>query len=92
MAGDFVIFDTDILIWVGRGNHKAASFIDKTGERFLSVQTYMELLQGAKNKADLQQIKDFLSLYDFTVLPFSEKPTFCPLLRRSSHPEIHKAR
>ena len=45
-----MIFDTDIFIWVQRGNAKAAALIDGTNNRFLSVQTYMELLQCAKDK------------------------------------------
>jgi len=42
-----MIFDTDILIWVQRGNEKAARLIEKTEDRYLSIQSYMELLQGA---------------------------------------------
>ena len=45
-----MILDTDVFIWVQRGNRKAAALIDNEAERFLSVQTLMELLQCAKNK------------------------------------------
>jgi predicted nucleic acid-binding protein len=38
-----VIFDTDILIWIQRGNEKAAALVDKTSERYLSVFSQMEL-------------------------------------------------
>ena len=67
-----MIFDTDIFIWIQRGNQKAATLIDKETERYLSVMSYMELLQGAYNKIHHQYIKDFLSSYGFIVLPFSE--------------------
>jgi len=67
-----VIFDTDIFIRIQRGNQKAATLIDKETERYLSVMSYMELLQGAYNKIHHQYIKDFLSSYGFIVLPFSE--------------------
>ena len=40
--------------------------------RFLSIQTYMELLQGAKNKEQHLYIKDFIASFDFMILPFSE--------------------
>ena len=44
-----MLFDMDIFIWVQRGNLKAAHLIERTEERFLSAQTYMELLQSASN-------------------------------------------
>jgi len=67
-----VIFDTDIFIWVQRGNVKAADLIDKEYERLLSVQTYMELLQGAKNRSQHRYIIDFIKDFNFKTLPFSE--------------------
>jgi predicted nucleic acid-binding protein len=66
-----MIFDTDILIWVQRGNLKAASLIQKAPARFLSVQTYMELLQGARDKQQHRLIKRFIADFSFSVLPFS---------------------
>lgn len=67
-----MIFDTDILIWVQRGNKKAAALIENEGKRFISVQTHMELLQGARNKTDHKYIKDFLHDFKFITLPFTE--------------------
>jgi len=67
-----MIFDTDVFIWVQRGNEKAAEAIDRTDERFLSVQTYMELLQTAQNSNQQKYIKDFLYSCGFAVLPFTE--------------------
>jgi predicted nucleic acid-binding protein len=52
-AGDAsVLFDTDLFVWVQRGNPKAAALIEREPIRFLSVQTYLELLQGARNTAE----------------------------------------
>lgn len=67
-----MIFDTDIFIWVQRGNEKAAKLINNTEERYLSIQTYMELLQSADNRNQHEYIKDFISSYGFIILPFSE--------------------
>jgi len=67
-----MIFDTDIFIWVERGNKKAAMLMEKTEERFLSIQTYMELLQCAKNKTQHKYVKDFLNSFGFIVLPLTE--------------------
>lgn len=66
------LFDTDIFIWVQRGNFQAASLIERTEKRYLSAQTYMELLQGARNKKQHQQIKSFLVALDFIILPLTE--------------------
>jgi len=67
-----MIFDTDIFIWVQRGNEKAARLMEKTEHRYLSIQTYMELLQGAKDKTQHKYVKNFITAYDFMVLPFTE--------------------
>lgn len=67
-----MIFDTDIFIWAQRGNEKAVIMMEHSEERFLSVQTYMELFQGAKNKSQHKYVKDFLSSFGFAVLPLTE--------------------
>jgi predicted nucleic acid-binding protein len=67
-----MLFDTDIFIWVQRGNLKAARLIDSSPERFLSVYSYLELLQTAKNSQQHHTAKDFLSRLGFGVLPLTE--------------------
>ena len=67
-----MIFDTDIFIWIQRGNEKAADLIDRSDNKYLSVFTYMELLQGAENKTQHKYIKDFLEDYSFIILPLTE--------------------
>lgn len=67
-----MIFDTDIFIWVQRGNPRAAALIDGAKDRYLSVQTYMELLQCAKDKQQQRLVKRFISNFNFSVLPLTE--------------------
>jgi predicted nucleic acid-binding protein len=67
-----VIFDTDVLIWIQRGNVKAARAVDRSRNRYVSVLTYMELLQAAQNKKQHEVIKSFLSEYGFETLPLTE--------------------
>jgi len=67
-----MIFDTDILIFVQRGNLKAAKVIESSAQRFISIQTFMELLQCAGSKTQHKYVKDFLISFDFTVLPITE--------------------
>jgi predicted nucleic acid-binding protein len=67
-----MIFDTDVLIWVLRGDAKAAQVVDAESDRALSVVTYMELVQGARNRQELRGIKRFLSEAGFSVLPLTD--------------------
>ncbi len=67
-----MIFDTDVLIYAQRGTRRAALAIDAADERFVSVQSLMELLQGARDKDDLRIIKRFMVELSFAVLPLSE--------------------
>jgi predicted nucleic acid-binding protein len=67
-----VIYDTDILIWIQRGNEKAANLIEKDEERLVSILTYMELLQCARTKTQLQHSKGFLRDFGFRILPITE--------------------
>ena len=67
-----MIFDTDILIWVQRGNLKAARLVDESADRYLSIYSYMELLQGAGNKQQQRHISSFIRDFGFSVLPLTE--------------------
>ncbi len=72
MAGVSVIFDTDIFIWLERGNAKAAVVVEQATERFISLQTYLELLQCAQDRTQHDCTKQFLKDFAFRVLPLSE--------------------
>ena len=67
-----MLFDTDILIWVERGNAKAARLLDGSPERAIAVQTYLELVQGARDKRHLQVIRRFLRDHAFKIVSLSE--------------------
>lgn len=66
-----MLFDTDILIWIEKGNLKAAGLVDRNKKRYISTQTYMELLQCAQNKQQQNMTKKFLFEFDFKTIPFS---------------------
>ena len=67
-----MLFDTDIFIWVQRGNERAARLIDGEQERTLSAQTYMELLQCARDRKQQEHTRGFLRDFGFLTLPLSE--------------------
>jgi hypothetical protein len=66
-----VLFDTDILIAVQRGHTKAADLINKAERRIISVFTYMEFLQGARDKQQLVLCQSFLRDLGFETLPLT---------------------
>ena len=67
-----MIFDTDVFIWIQRGNRKAAKLVEEETDRQLSLQTYLELLQCAENRRQHELTKRFLKDFGFRVLPLSE--------------------
>ena len=67
-----MLFDTDVLIWVLRGSAKAAKVVDSADRRAISVVTYMELLQGARDKREIKAIKSFLVDMQFQTIPLTE--------------------
>ncbi len=66
-----MLFDTDILIWIQRGNEKAASMLENDERPAISTYTYMELLQCMQNKKQHKQTRDFLKDMDIKILPLS---------------------
>lgn len=67
-----MLFDTDILIWIQKGNMKAANLVTNENSRYISIQTYMELFQCARSKKEHQIVRGFLQEMGFTVLPLNE--------------------
>ena len=67
-----MVFDTDVLVWVLRGHDKAARVVNTAPVRGISLVTYMELIQGARDKAEMRLIKRFLADLGFEMLPLTE--------------------
>lgn len=67
-----MVFDTDVLIWVQRGNAKAAKAIEAEPRRRISILTQMELMQSARDKQEAKLLRTFLADFDFRVLPLTE--------------------
>ena len=51
---------------------KAAKLLDEVEDRNLSIVTYMELLQGAKNKQEIKMIKNFIFDFNFRLISLTE--------------------
>ena len=67
-----MIFDTDVVIWVFRGHEGAAKLVESIDDRQISIVTYMEFIQGVRNRQELKKIKDFLTDHAFQTLPLTE--------------------
>jgi predicted nucleic acid-binding protein len=67
-----MLFDTDVLIWVLRGNRQAAKIIEGSNDRGVSIVSYMELFQGARDRREVKNIKTFLTDFAFEMAPLSE--------------------
>lgn len=66
------LIDTDVIIWNMRGNRRAAQLLDGAPGLGLSAVTYMELVQGMRNKGELQRLRQALHHWRARVLPVSE--------------------
>lgn len=63
-----MIYDTDVVIWFERGNKLAGKLINADSDKFISLYTYMELFQAARDKSHHHQIASFLREQEFKVL------------------------
>ena len=68
-----MIIDTDVLIWYMRGNEKAYEIIEKSNTFFISVVTYIELVQGMRNKKELNNLRKALHGWNAQILYISEE-------------------
>ncbi len=70
-----MLVDTDVLIWHLRGYPQATRRLDELGALTLSAVSYLEVLQGMRNKAELVAVKKMLQHRAATLLPVSEAIT-----------------
>lgn len=66
-----MLIDTDVLIWYMRGNEKAYQAIENSNNFFISVVTYMELVQGLRNKKELNHLRKALHAWKAQILMYS---------------------
>lgn len=68
-----MLIDTDVLIWNMRGNTNAAELLDNAGGFTLSAVTYMELVQGARNKIELRTLRKTLQYWKASIHPLDSE-------------------
>ncbi len=68
-----LMIDTDVLIWYMRGNEKAYKVIEEQNGFFISVVSYMELVQGMKNKQELILLRKTMRNWNAKMLYINEE-------------------
>lgn len=67
-----MIIDTDVFIWYMRGNENAYAALEEANNFFMSVITYMELVQGMRNKKELNSLRRSIHMWNAKLLYVSE--------------------
>ena len=67
-----MIVDTDVLICYSRGNQKAIEMIHRLDRFSISVVTYMEIIQGVRNKKELNAFKKALGILNTQIIQIDE--------------------
>ena len=67
-----MVIDTDVLIWYMKGNKNAYKTIEDSKSFYISVVTYMELVQGMRDKNELYKLRRALHVWNSKILYISE--------------------
>jgi hypothetical protein len=67
-----MMFDTDIIIWALRGREWAKRLLVSAGDREISTATWLELVDGVRDKRELASLRTMLTDLDMRVVPLSE--------------------
>jgi len=67
-----LIVDTDVLIWYSRGNQQAIDAIHGLERFSLSVVTYIEIIQGVRNKTELNAFKKALGILNAQIIQIDD--------------------
>ncbi|MFM6959002.1 MAG: type II toxin-antitoxin system VapC family toxin, partial [Acinetobacter sp.] len=68
-----MIIDTDVLIWYLRGKQAAKEIVEANIPFSISAVTYMELLQGMRNKQESQRFQKALHYWNVHVIHIDQE-------------------
>lgn len=82
-----MFLDTDVMIWGLRQDANAVRLLDSLDEIWLSSVVYMELLQGARSKKEMQTISSALNVLKAHIVHVDEpiSRTAVELVRQFAH-------
>lgn len=68
-----MLVDTDVLIWYMRGNKRAYNLIENLESFHISVVTYIELVQGMRNKQEMEEFRKALRTWNCNILHINDE-------------------
>ena len=66
-----ILIDSDVLVWLTRGNLLAAQRLGQIDPWQISAVTYIELAQGCRDKGELARLKQGLAARHTQILPIT---------------------
>jgi predicted nucleic acid-binding protein len=66
-----MLIDSDVLVWLTRGNVRAATRLHALEVWRISAVTYIELAQGCRDKAELARLKKGLAARHTEIVPIT---------------------
>lgn len=67
-----MMVDTDVIIWYLRDNARSVEILDGLGAFEISVITYVELVQGMRNRHELRALKAALKFWNARIVFIDE--------------------
>ena len=68
-----MIIDTDVLIWYLRGNEASKKTVESNIPFSMSVVTYMELVQGMKNKEEMKKFQKQIQKWNVNIIQIDKE-------------------
>ena len=87
-----MLADTDVLIWFFRGKPSARTILEECQTVELSAVTYMELVQGARNKNELKLLRQTTIANGWQILPITESVSYRAITYIESYALSHGMR
>ena len=87
-----MIVDTDVLIWYMKGNQNACKVVEDSRGFSISVVSYMELVQGMRNKNELHLLRRSLNAWNSKILYLTEEISIKAMFFVEQHYLSHSVR
>jgi predicted nucleic acid-binding protein len=68
-----LIIDTDVLIWYLKGNERAKKSVEESIPFSISVITYMELIQGMRNREEFKKFQKQIHKWNTNIIQIDQE-------------------